>query len=233
MVILRNKHLKIYSAALLVIIGLGVAMLNSTAEAYICKEGDTKCEEAKKNMQDNQSAAASYTKKADSIGAIIEQLNDEISSLNNAIAENEAQVNRLNKEIEKTEQKLEDEQSALAELLVNMHFESDAEPIRVLAGATSISDLAEKAARDEVVKQEIATASDKVKAAKEQLNKEKEEVEAKLKENESSRSLLASKQEDQRGLKDKYEKNADDASAVAAYWEKQFQALAWTPQSNT
>ena len=54
-----------------------------------------------------------------------------------------------------------------------------------------------------------------------------------MKENESSRSLLAQKQSDQKELKDQYEKNADDASAVAAYWEKQFQALAWTPPSNT
>ena len=85
----------------------------------------------------------------------------------------------------------------------------------------------------EVVKQEIATASDKVKAAKEQLNKEKQDVESKLAENESSRSLLASKKSDQKELKEQYEKNADDATAVAAYWERQFIALAWTPPSNT
>lgn len=233
MVILRNKKVKIYTILIIVLVSVFGIMINSTAEAYICRDGDTACEEAKKNMQDNQSAANAYTKKADSVGALIEQLNDEINDLNSAIAENEAKVAKLNKEIEKTEAKLEDEQEALAELLVNMHFDSDAEPIRILAGATSISDLAEKAARDEVVKQEIATASDKVKAAKEKLDQEKADVEAKLKENQSSRELLASKQADQKDLKEKYEKNADDASAVAAYWEKQFQALAWTPPSNT
>lgn len=236
MVILRNKKIKIYTViTVITVIFVSVfgIVINSNVEAYLCKPGDTKCEEAKKNMQDNQSAANSYTKKADSVGAIIEQLNGEIDELNNTIAENEAKVAKLNKEIEKTEAKLEDEQEALAELLVNMHFESDAEPIRILAGATSISDLAEKAARDEVVKQEIASASDKVKAAKEKLDQEKADVEAKLKENEASRSLLASKKADQKDLKEKYEKNADDASAVAAYWEKQVQALAWTPPSNT
>lgn len=233
MVILRNKKVKIYIIVALALVGIFGAVINSNVEAYLCKPGDTKCEEAKKNMQDNQSAANSYTKKADSVDAIIEQLNGEIDELNNTIAENEAKVAKLNKEIEKTEAKLEDEQEALAELLVNMHFESDAEPIRILAGATSISDLAEKAARDEVVKQEIASASDKVKAAKEKLDQEKADVEAKLKENEASRSLLASKKADQKDLKEKYEKNADDASAVAAYWEKQVQALAWTPPSNT
>ena len=217
MVILRNKKVKIYTAiTVITVIFVSVfgIVINSNVEAYLCKPGDTKCEEAKKNMQDNQSAANSYTKKADSVGAIIEQLNGEINELNNTIAENEAKVAKLNKEIEKTEAKLEDEQEALAELLVNMHFESDAEPIRILAGATSISDLAEKAARDEVVKQEIASASDKVKAAKEELDQEKADVEAKLKENEASRSLLASKKADQKDLKEKYEKNADDASAA-------------------
>ena len=230
---LKNKNVKIYGIIIVTLIGFFGVLINTTAEAYICKEGDTKCEEAKKNMQENQSAANNYAKKASSVGEIIEQLNDEISNLNALIKENESKIKKLNKEIEVTEQKLKDEQSALAELLVNMHFESDAEPIKVLAGATSISDLAERAAREEVVKQEIAAASDKVKAAKKKLDDEKSEVEAKLKENESSRSLLASKQSDQKELKSQYEKNADDASAVAAYWEKQFQALAWTPPSNT
>lgn len=235
MVILRNKNSKILLTGLIIFTILAgiFATVNPGVNAYICKEGDTKCEEAKQKMQDNQAAANNYTKKADSVGAIIDQLNEEIDSINNQIAENEAKIAKLNKEIAATEQKLEDEQSALAELLVNMHFESDAEPIRVLAGATSISDLAEKAAREEVVKQEISAASEKVKLAKEQLNKEKEDVEATLEENEQSRTLLASKKADQNELKATYEKNADNAEAVAAYWEKQFQALAWTPPSNT
>lgn len=235
MVILKNKHVKKTIAVIMLMLGIaGVfAMIRPAANAYICKSGDTACEEAKAKMEQNQNAATTYTKKANSVSEIIDQLTNEIAGINSQIAENEAKIKKLNKEIEVTEQKLEDEQEALAELLVNMHFESDAEPIRVLAGATSISDLAEKAAREEVVKQEIATASDKVKAAKEQLNKEKEDVEATLAENEANRSRLSSKQSEQQDLKNKYEKNADDASTVAAYWEKQFQALAWTPPSNT
>lgn len=236
MVMLRKTNMKKYAVMSLVAI-LGMAgvfgVVSSNVNAYICRDGDTACEEAKKNMQDNQAAATDFTKRAESVSEIIEQLSGEINTINNQITENETKVKKLNKEIEKTEQKLADEQSALAELLVNMHFESDAEPIRVLAGATSISDLAEKAAREEVVKQEIATASDKVKAAKAELNKEKEEVEATLRENEANRERLATKKADQKELKENYENRADDAEAVAAYWEKQVQAMAWTPPSNT
>ena len=233
MVRFEHKKIKIWTLILAVTTSFLGLMINFTADAYICKKGDTECEEAKQKMQDNQKAAKNYADKADSVGEIIEQLSGEISDMNKIIASNEVRIKRLNREIKETEQKLEDEQSALTELLVNMHFESDAEPIRILAGATSISDLAEKAAREEVVKQEIATASEKVKEAKEKLNQEKAEVEATLKENEESRAVLAQKKSDQKELKEQYEKDADDAEAVAAYWEKQVKAMAWTPPSNT
>ncbi len=143
---------------------LGVLMISiSSVRAYECRPGDTECEEAKSKMQENQSAASNYTRKANSVSEIIEQLNSEIDELNSIIATNEKKIQELNLEIARTEKRLSDEQSALAELLVNMHFQSDAEPIRILAGATSISDLAEKAAREEVVKQEIVASSEKIK----------------------------------------------------------------------
>ena len=215
------------------VVGILLSLVALPTMAYNCKPGDTECEQAKANMQQSQEEAADYTKKATSVEEIIEQLDTEIAELNGVIASNEAKVKKLNIEIKATEKKLSEEKSALAELLVNMHFSSDAEPILVIAGSTSISDLAEKAAREEVAKQEIAAASEKVKAAKEQFDKEKEEVEAVLRENESNRERLATKQSDQRELKAVYENKADDAEAVAAYWEKQVQAMAWTPPSNT
>ncbi|MBR2839804.1 CHAP domain-containing protein [Candidatus Saccharibacteria bacterium] len=197
--------------------------------AYNCKPGDTECEKAKANMKQSQADAANYTEKASSVSEIIEQLEGEITTLNNMIAENETKIKKLNIEIEKKEEKLEEERSALAELLVNMHFSSDAEPILVLAGSTSISDLAEKAAREEIAKQEIVVASEKVKEAKEELNAQKTEVETTLAANEQSRLALASKKESQKELKASYENSADEAAAVASYWEEQVKAMSWTP----
>ena len=212
--------------AMLAIIGFCFVLPTS---AYNCKPGDTECEAAKENMKQSQADAANYTKKANSVTEIIEQLENEIAVLNGVIADNETKVKKLNKEIEATEQKLDEERSALAELLVSMHFSSDAEPILVLAGSTSISDLAEKAAREEVAKQEIVAASEKVKETKAELNHQKEEVEATLAANEQSRMALASKEESQKELKKTYEDSADEAAAVASYWEEQVKAMSWTP----
>ena len=227
----KNKNSKIWWKALgyfsIVIVLLSMIVLPTTA--YNCKPGDTECEEAKEKMQQNKSDALNYSNKANSVGEIIEQLNGEIKSLNNVIAENEAKIKKLNKEIEKTEQKLDDDRSALAELLVNMHFSSDAEPILVLAGSTSISDLAEKVAREEVVKQEIVVASEKVKETKNELNNQKSEVEATLAANEQSRMALATKQESQKELKASYENSADEAEVMARYWEEQVKRMSWTP----
>ena len=163
------------------------------ASAYICKNGDTECEEAKANMEAKQNEANAFTRKATSVAEIIEQLNADIASINAAIAEIEAEIKVLNIEIKQTEKKLKETQTALAEMLVNIHFSDDSEPIRVLAGSRSISDYAEKAAREEVAKQEVAMMSEKIKAAKEKLDQKKSEVEAKLKENEQAKLALADK----------------------------------------
>ncbi|MBR3132306.1 CHAP domain-containing protein [Candidatus Saccharibacteria bacterium] len=233
MVILRNKNVKMWVVLLAMAIGFLGGLISTTVKAYNCKPGDTACEEAKENMQKNQNEASEYIKKANTVGEIIQQLSEEISDLNDMIAANELKIKKLNKEIEKTEIKLKEEQSALAEMLVKMHFSDDSEPIRILAGSKSISDYAEKQAREEVAKQEIAAASERVKEVKEELNKQKSEVEATLKANEDDRAIVASKREDQKELMAKYEQNADDAAAAAEYWENQLKALAWTPPSNS
>ena len=230
----KNKHYYNYNwrgiCCILILVfcvlGLGVVLPTS---AYNCKPGDTECETAKENMEHSKADAANFTEKANSLVGIIEQLQNEIKTLNEKILENEAKIEKLKKEIAETEAKLEEERSALAELLVNMHFSSDAEPILVLAGSTSISDLAEKAAREEIAKQEIVTASVKIKETKEELNYQKEQVEATLAANEQSRAALATKEESQKDLKKKYEESADEAAAVASYWEEQVKAMSWTP----
>lgn len=211
------------------VLAFGFVGLVSPVGAYSCNVGDTECEEAKANMEQKQSEARSFLKKASSVSELIEQLNDEIEDLDKSIASNEAKIKVLNKKIKETEQKLKDRQTALAELLVNMHFSDDSEPIRILAGSKSISDYAEKAAREEVAKQEVAMASERVKETKKELDNQKAEVEVALEASESEKIVVASKRENQKTLLATYEKNADDAAAAASYWEQQVRAMAWKP----
>lgn len=216
-------------------ISLTALLVNFTrkADAYNCREGDTECEAAKANMQQNQSAANDYTNKANSVSEVISQLDVEIFSLNAQIAANEAKVEELNGLIKENEEKLADNQAALVELLIMIHFTGNSEPITVLAGSESISDFAEKQARDEVVKQEVVAASERVKQIKEELDSQKNEVEIALAASEEQRNLVSVKRSDQNALRTQYESSASEASALADYWENQLKMLAWTPPSNT
>lgn len=228
---LNIKKIFIANALIVAVVALGISI--SSANAYNCKPGDKACEEAKANMQKSQTEANDYIKKADSISEIIEQLDGEINELNDSIAANELKIRDLNKEIKETEAKLRKEQAALAEMLVNMHFKSDSEPIRILAGSKSISDFAEKTAREEVARQEITAASNRIKEVKHDLDIRKGEFEAMLEADQNERTIVASKREDQSNLRAKYEQDADDATVAAEYWEKQLKALAWTPPSGS
>lgn len=229
---IKEQFKKTISYVVLVLVATVFTASISPASAYNCDPGDTACEEAKANMEAKRSEADLFSQKASSVSEIIKQLDEDIANLEDSIAKNEKKIKKLNIEIEETEEKLEETKEALAEILVNMHFNDDSEPIRILAGSRSISDYAEKAAREEVAKQEIATMSEKVKKMKEDLDNQKAEVEEALRINESEKLAAGAKKESQKALKATYEKNADDAAAIASYWESEVRRMTWKPAAS-
>ncbi len=171
--------------------------------------------EKEKEANKNAAAAAST---ANLYQAKVSEMSAEIARKEVEIAQTTAEIKELKIEITKTEEKLLEEQEALVELLVNMHFESDAEPIKILAGATSISDLAEKAAREEVVKEQISAAATAVRKAKEKLESDKAEVEELLAQQEAAKQAMSEKRTEQQQLVEKFENDAVayEAEAKAA-----------------
>ncbi len=202
----------------LVILILGVVILsaiddvkNVDAISKACQNSSACMEAVAKEEEANKNAAAAAGT-ADALQIKVNELGVEISGKEAEIAETEASIRDLKTQIAESEARLAEQQDALAELLVNMHFESDAEPIRVLAGSSSISDLAERAAREEVVKQQISAAAASVKQTKEQLESNKAEVEDLLAQQQTARQGLISKRIEQQDLVEKYK---DDAEAYA------------------
>ena len=165
-----------------------------------------------KEQQANQNAASAAAT-AGWFQNKVYELNSEIAAKELEIAETEAEVAELERQIEAMEAKLNAEQNALAELLVGMHFESDSEPITILAGSQSISDLAEKQARNEVVKQQISSTAKEVKEMKVQLEEDKVKVEELLAQQKVAKEELEQKRAEQQTLVIKYE---NDAAAYAA-----------------
>ena len=222
MVILNKKQKAkiVFGLVTVCLLGLGfVITKNVKGISFACSKSEACREAAAKEEAANKNAAAA----ADSANAFqnkVNELNAQIANVELMIAETEAQVEDLNNQIKKTEEKLENEQEALVELLINMHFEGDAEPIAVLAGSTSISDLAEKQARNEVVKQQISATAVKIKEAKEKLEQDKAKVEDLLAQQKLQRQNLASARAEQQALVEKYQNDAE------AYEEEAKQAAA-------
>ena len=184
--------------------GISKACQNSAA----CREAVAKEEEANKN-------AAAASNSADYFQMKVSELSMEISSRESEIVQTEVQIKELKKQIYQTQLKLEEEQEALAELLINMHFEGDSEPIQILAGSSSISDLAEKAAREEVVKQQISVSAVAVRSAKQQLEDDKAEVEDLLASQQAAKEALVAKRGEQQNLVEKYQNDAEAYAEVA------------------
>ena len=187
-----------------------VVMVENAKSISLACSRSPACREAVEREQEANRNAAAASSSANMLQAKVSQLNIQIAGAELAIAETTAQVQDLNRQIEETEKKLNDEQNALAELLVNMHFEGDAEPITILAGSSSISDLAEKQARSEVVKQQISATAAKVKLAKEKLEADKAKVEQLLEGQKAAKAELVSVRAEQQAL---IEKNKNDAAA--------------------
>ena len=92
---------------------------------------------------------------------------------------------------------------------------NDSEPIRILAGSSSISDLAEKAAREEVVKQQISISAAAVRDTKERLEADKAEVEELLAQQQSAKEALVAKRSEQQSLVEKYKNDAEAYNEIA------------------
>ncbi len=183
------------------------------------------CIEYQQKMNSKKNESSAYRNNAKTVTELIAQLDEEIANLNAEIAANEKRMKELNIEIEEAQQELSEQQNALADMLVKIHFDNDSEPITILAGSSSISDLAEKQAREEVVKKEIAASSEKIKLAKQELEEKKAEVERKIELNEESRSVVAVKKASQEELRAEYQKKASDADSEATIWQNKLNSL--------
>ena len=224
MVILRNKKgiALILLAAVMAVAtlgsGLGGAKVSGISHACEsspeCKAAAAKEQEAKKNAAAAASTANAYQNKVNESVA-------EIATKETEIAESEADIKELQKKIIENQEKIDSERDALAELLVNKHFESDAEPIKVLAGASSISDLAEKAAREEVAREQINAQAQKIKAVKKELEDDKAKVEETLAWQQKTKEELLVKKKEHEELVEKYKDDAEAYEEVAAVARKE------------
>lgn len=167
-----------------------------------CREAADAADAAERNAAD---AAAN----AQTLEGEVARLNAEIASLEANIVANQAIADDLSAQITENEQKLELQQSALAKLLVNIHFEDEPDAIILLAGSSSLGDYAEKQSRQSTAKSQIAASAEAVRELKENLQSQKASVDALIASAEASRAEANNKRAEQSSLIERYKDNAE------------------------
>lgn len=197
------------------------------AQAYPAGCVTQACREASDRATAAESAAAAAAANAQTLEGEVARLNAEIAALEADIAKNQAIANDLSAQISENEIKLDLQQTALAKLLVDIHFEDEPDAIVLLAGSSSLSDLAEKQSRQSTAKTQIAASADAISTLKASLESQKQSVDALIASAEASRSEVTTKRNQQNALIEKYKDNAEAyARDAAAAREKMQQEIA-------
>ncbi len=208
----KNRKNFIFILAIL-ISSLYITSPNIYANVWCRSE---KCQQAAEAERLASEKASNASSAAATLEGEVERLNQEIAMYEARISANEAIAEDLKVQIEINKAKLELQQQALANMLVNIHFEGKIDTIMVLASSNSISDFAEKKSRIDTAKTQINLSAQTIKTLKEDLEKQKTEVDRIIADQQIQRKAVENTKNQQEQLVATYRNNAAAYSAEAA-----------------
>ena len=177
------------------------------------------CREAADRAAEAASLAQEAAEAANSLQGELDSLSAQIAELQSEIAANEAMIDDLEIKIFDTQTELNQQQAALAQLLIAQYHSQDgatSTAIDVLATSNSISDLADEATRQTSAEEQINKTARAVNATKLDLEQQQASVQATLADNEAKNEQIADKYAEQKSLQDAYLNDAAGYSAYAA-----------------
>ena len=212
------RRFKIISLALIIGVISSIIIVahvnNHTANAVDYCTSDA-CKEAAAREADARQKATEAAATARDLEQVVQGLELEIYALEAKIKSNEAIAADLAVKIQANEDKLATQKAALASLLVDNYFDSEPETIMILAGSSSISDLTERQARAETVKQQINLSAKNIKSVKEELEEQKGEVDRLVVDQNNQKEVIKQKKAEKNQLIAQYRDNAENYSAEA------------------
>lgn len=224
---IHHKHKTIGLRKIIAIVAVAAAILASQsfmfetsedAQAYPAGCVTQACREAADRASSSESRAREAAANAQTLEGEVNRLNAEISALEDEIAMNQAIANDLQAQIILNEAKLTLQQSALAKLLVDMHFEEEPDAILVLASSNSLGDLAERQTRQANAKTQVTASAEAIKTLKEELEAQKTSVDALIAAAETTRAEISNRRNQQEALIARYQNDsaAYERDAAAA-----------------
>lgn len=147
-----------------------------------------------------QSRAAELQGQAVTLQNAIAQLEAQMGAIQAKIELNKAKETQLNADIEANTQKLERQKVTLSRTVAQMYVTGETTPIEVLAGSDSIGQFISAQQVQSSVRNQLKASVDAIKTLKAQLDQQKAEVVAVLKDQENQNAQLAAKRSEQAGI---------------------------------
>ncbi|MDR2524096.1 MAG: CHAP domain-containing protein [Candidatus Nomurabacteria bacterium] len=211
----------ILSAAVFTASTAFVAAPNQSVAAadYLCVS--VRCKQAAadeaKARSDQEKAAA----EKGSYQAEVNRLAAEVSAIQAEIRKNEEEIVELSNRIDNTAKKIERLKESLKKAIVKIYLNNDVSEFEILASSNSVVDFTTKTTNQEIIQGKVKQLAAEAKAAKEELERQKTEVEGRKANNELDRARVATKQSEQqtfvnewKGREDAYADAADGSKAI-------------------
>lgn len=192
----------------------------SPLQPAIADSFDDQIKALEREIAGYQNEAGRLRAEADTLQNKVNALNAEKGRLQSQIDLNTAKVAQLGQQIAETQKKIEDQKKLLGNNLVALYLDNSVSPLEMLASSKNISDYIDKQEYRDTIRAGLQDSIAQVKKLEEDLNKQKKETEAALKDQQAQRDELAAKEAEQALLL------AQTQGQEAAY-------QAMTAQSNT
>lgn len=167
-----------------------------------------------------QHEAGELSKKADTYENAVQAFNNQIASIQKRIDLGEAKHKKLKQDIKKTEKDIASNQELLAATLADLYVDNSMTPIEMLASSNSIGDYVDKQEYRSAVRDQVEVAIKKIKKLREELGKQKQEVESVLADQKVQQDNLAAKKKEKqdlarktRGQESRYRELTEEARA--------------------
>jgi peptidoglycan DL-endopeptidase CwlO len=158
---------------------------------------DERIKALEREISGYQNEAGRLRAEADTLQNKVNALNAEKGRLQSQIDLNTAKVAQLGQQIEETQKKIEDQKKLLGNNLVALYLDNSVSPLEMLASSKNISDYIDKQEYRDTIRAGLQDSIAQVKKLEEDLNKQKKETEAALKDQQAQRDELAAKESEQ------------------------------------
>lgn len=183
----------------LIMVALMSAVLMPMASVH-ADTYDTQIRALQSEVAKYQAQIAQFRAQADTLQNQLNALQAEKNALQTQIDLNTAKLKKLKQQIAETEAKIAQQQDVLSRNLVNIYLDSSVTPLEMALSSDSIGDYIDKQEYRDTVRQQLQDSIKRVKDLKNELNKQKADVEATLADQTAQRDMLAAKVKEQADL---------------------------------